>query len=43
MIPAAAAHMGPAAYGGLATGVLVILIWVPYLITSRRVEATSVR
>jgi len=43
IIPAAAARMGPAAYGGLAAGVLVALIWVPYLIKSRRVEATFVR
>jgi hypothetical protein len=43
MIPAAAARMGPAAYGGLASGVLVALIWVPYLIKSRRVELTFVR
>jgi hypothetical protein len=43
MIPAAAARMGPAAYGGIASGVLVALIWVPYLIRSRRVELTFVR
>ena len=43
MIPAAAASMGPAAYGGLASGILVALIWVPYLIKSRRVGATFVR
>ncbi len=43
MIPATAARIGPAAYGGLASGILVTLIWVPYLIKSRRVEATFVR
>ena len=43
MIPAAAARMGPATWGTLAAGVLVALIWVPYLIKSRRVEATFVR
>jgi Protein of unknown function (DUF2569) len=43
MIPAAAARMGPATYGGLASGVLVALIWVPYLLKSRRVELTFVR
>jgi hypothetical protein len=43
MIPAAAARMGAAAYGGIASGVLVALIWVPYLIKSRRVELTFVR
>jgi hypothetical protein len=43
MIPAAKAGMGPAAYGGLASGVFVALIWVPYLVKSRRVEATFIR
>jgi hypothetical protein len=43
MIPAAAARMGPATYGGIASGVLVAVIWVPYLIKSRRVELTFVR
>ena len=43
MIPVAAATMGPAAYGDLATGVLTTVIWVPYLIGSRRVELTFVR
>ena len=43
MIPAAAASIGPATYGGLASGILVTLIWVPYLIKSRRVEATFIR
>jgi hypothetical protein len=43
MIPVAAATMGPAAYGDLATGVLTTVIWVPYLIRSRRVELTFVR
>ena len=43
MIPAAAARMGPATYGGIASGVLVALVWVPYLIKSRRVELTFVR
>jgi hypothetical protein len=35
--------MGPAAFGGLASGVIVAAIWVPYLIKSRRVELTFVR
>ncbi|HEX9127079.1 MAG TPA: DUF2569 domain-containing protein [Methylomirabilota bacterium] len=43
MIPVAAATMGPAAYGDLAMGVLTTVIWVPYLIRSRRVELTFVR
>ncbi len=43
MIPAAAAAMGPAAFGGLVSGVIVAAIWVPYLIKSRRVELTFVR
>jgi hypothetical protein len=43
MIPAAAAQMGAATYGGIASGVLVALVWVPYLIKSRRVELTFVR
>jgi hypothetical protein len=43
MIPAAAAAVGPAVYGALAGGVLVVLIWVPYFIKSRRVHATFVR
>ena len=43
MIPAAAARMGPAACAGVASGILVALIWVPYLIKSRRVEATFIR
>ena len=43
MIPATAARIGPAVYGTLAGGVLVTLIWVPYFIRSRRVEATFTR
>ena len=43
MIPAAAARMGAATYGGIASGVLVALVWVPYLIKSRRVELTFIR
>src|SRR6266478_3867681 len=36
LIPATAARMGPEAYGGLLAGVLVALVWVPYLVKSRR-------
>ncbi len=43
MIPITAARIGPEVYGGLAAGVLVALIWVPYFIRSRRVQATVVR
>ena len=43
MIPATAARIGPAVYGALAGSVLVTLIWVPYFIRSRRVEATFTR
>jgi hypothetical protein len=35
--------MGPEAYAGLLSGVLVALIWVPYLVKSRRVALTFVR
>jgi hypothetical protein len=42
-IPITAARIGPAVYGGLAGGIVVALIWVPYLIQSRRVETTFVR
>jgi len=43
MVPMVAARIGPAAWGGLAGGGIVVLIWVPYLVKSRRVEATFVR
>jgi uncharacterized protein DUF2569 len=43
MIPAAAPRIGPTVYGALAGSVIVTLIWVPYFIRSRRVEATFIR
>jgi hypothetical protein len=43
MIPITATRIGPADYGALASGFLVILIWVPYFIRSRRVESTFTR
>jgi len=43
MIPAAAASVGPAVYGALAGGVLVVLIWAPYFQKSRRVATTFIR
>jgi hypothetical protein len=43
MIPITAARIGPEVYGALAAGILIALIWVPYFITSRRVEATFIR
>ena len=43
MIPATAARIGPAVYGALAGGVVVTLIWVPYFIRPRRVEAIFTR
>jgi hypothetical protein len=43
MIPAAAATIGPSVYGALAGNLLVVLIWVPYFIKSRRVAATFIR
>ena len=43
MIPATAARIGAAVWGTLTGGVLVVAIWVPYLVRSRRVEATFVR
>jgi hypothetical protein len=39
---AAAAAIGPTVYGALAGGVLVVLIWVPYVLKSRRVASTFV-
>jgi hypothetical protein len=43
MIPAAAAAIGPAVYGALAASVLVVVIWAPYFLKSRRVATTFVR
>lgn len=43
VIPATAARIGPAVYAALALAILVTLIWVPYFIRSRRVEATFTR
>lgn len=42
-IPAAAAAIGPSVYGALAGSALVVLVWVPYLLRSRRVANTFVR
>jgi hypothetical protein len=36
-------RMGPAVYGALAGSILVPVIWVPYPVRSRRVEAAFVR
>lgn len=43
MIPAAAAAIGPAAFAALGSGLLVVVIWVPYFLKSRRVAATFIR
>ena len=42
MIPSAAAAITPAIYAALGGGLLVVLIWVPYFLRSRRVHATFV-
>jgi len=42
-IPIAAASIGPRVYGSLAGNLLVVLVWVPYFLKSRRVAATFVR
>lgn len=42
-IPLAAASIGPRVYGAFAGNVLVVLVWVPYFLRSRRVAATFVR
>ena len=41
-IPVAAASIGPRVYGALAGNLLVVLVWVPYFLKSRRVAATFV-
>ena len=43
VIPAASAAIGPSVYGALAGSALVVLVWVPYLLRSRRVANTFVR
>jgi len=42
-IPVAAGSIGPRVYGSLAGNLLVVLVWVPYFLKSRRVAATFVR
>lgn len=42
-IPLAAATIGPRVYGALAGNLLVVFLWVPYFLKSRRVAATFVR
>jgi hypothetical protein len=42
-IPVAAGSLGPRVYGSLAGNLLVVLVWVPYFLKSRRVAATFVR
>ena len=42
-IPLAAGSIGPRVYGSLAGNLLVVLVWVPYFLKSRRVAATFVR
>jgi hypothetical protein len=41
-IPVAAGSIGPRVYGSLAGNLLVVLVWVPYFLKSRRVAATFV-
>jgi hypothetical protein len=41
-IPLAAASIGPRVYGSLAGNLLVVSVWVPYFLKSRRVAATFV-
>jgi len=43
LIPAAAAAIGASVYGALAGSALVVLVWVPYFLRSRRVANTFVR
>jgi hypothetical protein len=43
LIPAAAAAVGAGVYGALGGSALVVLVWVPYFLKSRRVAATFVR
>jgi hypothetical protein len=42
-IPVAAGSIGPRVYGSLAGNLLVVFVWVPYFLKSRRVAATFVR
>jgi hypothetical protein len=42
-IPVAAGSIGPRVYGSLAGNLLVVLVWVPYFLKSRRVAVTFVR
>jgi hypothetical protein len=42
-IPLAAGSIGPRVYGSLAGNLLVVSVWVPYFLKSRRVAATFVR
>ncbi len=42
-IPVAAGSIDPRVYGSLAGNLLVVLVWVPYFLKSRRVAATFVR
>jgi Protein of unknown function (DUF2569) len=42
-IPVAAASIGPRVYGSLVGNLLVVFVWVPYFLKSRRVAATFLR
>lgn len=42
-IPVAAGSIGPRVYGSLAGNLLIVFVWVPYFLKSRRVAATFVR
>jgi uncharacterized protein DUF2569 len=41
-IPVAAASIGPRVYSALAGNLLVVFVWVPYFLKSRRVAATFI-
>ena len=41
-IPVAAASIGPRVYGSVGANLLVVFVWVPYFLKSRRVAATFV-
>jgi len=43
LIPAAATAIGPSVYGALGGSLVVVLVWVPYFLRSRRVANTFVR
>ena len=43
LIPVAAAAIGPSVYSALGGSLVLVLVWVPYFLRSRRVDNTFVR